>query len=44
MSNLVKKISSAVAGVAVVMTTVSPIAGVSANYDGMDAANKLASS
>lgn len=43
MSNLVKKISSVVAGVAVVMTTVSPIAGVSAAYVGIDAANKLAS-
>ena len=42
MSNLVKKITSAVAGLAVVFSIVSPIAGVSAAYTSLEAANKLA--
>ena len=42
MSNLFKKVTSAVAGLAIVFSVVSPIAGVSAAYTSLDAANKLA--
>jgi hypothetical protein len=42
MSNLLKKVTSAVAGLAMVFTVVSPIAGVSAAYTSLEAANKLA--
>lgn len=42
MSTFAKKVTSAVAGLAVVFSMVSPIAGVSAAYTGVDAANKLA--
>ena len=44
MSNLFKKVTSAVAGLAIVFSIVSPIAGVNAAYSSsLDAANKLAS-
>ena len=44
MSNLFKKVTSAVAGLAVVFSIVSPIAGVNAVYSSsLEAANKLAS-
>ena len=42
MSTFVKKATSAVAGLAIVFSIVSPIAGVSAAYTSLDAANKLA--
>lgn len=42
MSTFVKKVTSAVAGLAVVFSMVSPIAGVSAAYSALDAANELA--
>ncbi len=42
MSTFAKKVTSAVAGLAVVFSIVSPIAGVSAAYSSLDAANKLA--
>lgn len=42
MSNLFKKVTSAVAGLAIVFSVVSPIAGVSAAYTSLEAANKLA--
>lgn len=42
MSNSFKKVTSAVAGLAVVFSIVSPIAGVSAAYTSLEAANKLA--
>ncbi|USN57965.1 MAG: hypothetical protein H6767_06510 [Candidatus Peribacteria bacterium] len=42
MSSLFKKVTSAVAGLAVVLSTVSPIAGVSAAATEMEAANQLA--
>lgn len=42
MSNLFKKVTSAVAGLAIVFSIVSPIAGVSAAYTSLEAANKLA--
>jgi len=42
MSTFAKKVTSAVAGLAIVFSVVSPIAGVSAAYTGVDAANKLA--
>jgi S-layer homology domain len=44
MSNLFKKVTSAVAGLAIVFSIVSPIAGVNAAYSSsLEAANKLAS-
>lgn len=43
MSNLSKKITSAVAGLSVVFSIVSPVAWVSAAYSQVEAANKLAS-
>lgn len=42
MSTFAKKVTSAVAGLAIVFSIVSPIAGVSAAYTSVDAANKLA--
>lgn len=42
MSTFAKKVTSAVAGLAIVFSVVSPIAGVSAAYTAVDAANKLA--
>jgi len=42
MSTFVKKVTSAVAGLAIVFSIVSPIAGVSAAYTSLEAANKLA--
>lgn len=42
MSTFGKKVISAVAGLAVVSSIVSPIAGVSAAMSGVDAANELA--
>jgi hypothetical protein len=42
MSTFAKKVTSAVAGLAIVFSIVSPIAGVSAAYSSLDAANKLA--
>ena len=42
MSNLLKKVTSAAAGLAIVFSVVSPIAGVSAAYTSLEAANKLA--
>jgi len=42
MSNLFKKVTSAVAGLAIVFSMVSPIAGVSAAFTSLEAANKLA--
>ncbi len=41
MSTFVKKVTSAVAGLAIVFSIVSPIAGVSAAYTSLDAAKKL---
>ena len=40
--SLLKKVTSAVAGLAIVFSIVSPIAGVSAAYTSLEAANKLA--
>lgn len=42
MSTFVKKVTSAVAALSIVLSIVSPIAGVSAAYTSVDAANKLA--
>lgn len=42
MSTFVKKVTSAVAALSIVFSVVSPIAGVSAAYTSVDAANKLA--
>jgi hypothetical protein len=42
MSTLVKKVTSAVAIGAVVLTATAPMTGVSAAYTNMEAANKLA--
>ena len=42
MSNLFKKVTSAVAGLAIVFSVVTPIAGVNAAISSLDAANKLA--
>jgi len=41
MSTFVKKVTSAVAGLAIVFSIVTPIAGVSAAFSGLEAANKL---
>jgi hypothetical protein len=41
MSTFVKKVTSAVAGLAIVFSIVSPIAGVSAAFSGLEAAQKL---
>lgn len=41
MSTFIKKVTSAVAGLAIVFSIVSPIAGVSAAFSGLEAANKL---
>jgi hypothetical protein len=42
MSNLVKKVTSAIAALTIVFSVVSPAAGVSAAYTEVEAANKLA--
>jgi hypothetical protein len=43
MSNFAKKMVSAVSGLAIVFSIVSPIAGTNAVYSNTEAANKLAS-
>jgi len=42
MSTFVKKVTSAVAGLAIVSSIVTPLAGVSAAYTSLEAANELA--